>query len=73
MKGSEAVMASEPKRNRQPSIVSHDEYAKAHATYSKMGPAKLRAHRAAVNDVHEGLAAASPGQLDSRLGRAVYD
>ena len=53
----------------QPSLVDHDTYAGAHATYSKFDPATLRAHKEAINDVMDGLTAQTQAQLTARTSK----
>ncbi len=62
-KQSQLVMASEPKRSRQKSAISHSEYSKAHALFSGMTAPQLAAHDRAMSHVRQGLAAATPSQL----------
>lgn len=66
-KQSKLVMASEP-RARQRSAVDHDEYTKAHARYSNMKSAALKAHETAMEHVRRGLEPATALQLAGEEG-----
>lgn len=68
-KQSELVLAGERAAvPRQKSMVDQDTYAKAHATYSKMDAATLKAHDTAMSHVRRGLAAATKAQLAEGSG-----